>query len=227
MGCFFFWALVLLGTVQPAAAGLAVWQDAGGLLAVPVSSIKARRFAGLSRQQYDFSCGSAALSTLLTYHYRDPVDEMTVFKQMYEQGQKEKIKAEGFSLLDMKKFLESRGYQADGYRVTLEKLLQAGIPAITLVNEDGYRHFVVVKGVDRTHVLLGDPAKGLKIVDRTKFSGMWNGILFVIRTRSAVAEEHFNRQDEWRRVAQAPLNEVIPLGSSAGFTLQLPPSHDF
>ena len=41
----------------------------GGAFSVPAVSIKEARFSAMVRQQYDFSCGSAALSTLLTYHY--------------------------------------------------------------------------------------------------------------------------------------------------------------
>ncbi|RYF14189.1 MAG: peptidase C39, partial [Oxalobacteraceae bacterium] len=38
----------------------------------PVTSLIGRRFETVVRQQYDFSCGSAALATLLRYHYDDP-----------------------------------------------------------------------------------------------------------------------------------------------------------
>jgi uncharacterized protein len=46
-----------------------------GTLNVPTSSIAARKFKEIVRQQYDFSCGSAALATLLTFHYGHAIDE--------------------------------------------------------------------------------------------------------------------------------------------------------
>jgi hypothetical protein len=37
-----------------------------------VTSIKEARFRRVIKQQYDFSCGSAALATLLSYRYDPP-----------------------------------------------------------------------------------------------------------------------------------------------------------
>jgi predicted double-glycine peptidase len=73
--------------------------EAGGTYSVPVTSMKELRFRGTTRQQYDFSCGSAALATLLTSHYGFPVSEEDVFKEMYARGDKDKIRREGFSPL--------------------------------------------------------------------------------------------------------------------------------
>ncbi|MDV7389798.1 hypothetical protein RZS08_00535, partial [Arthrospira platensis SPKY1] len=41
----------------------------GGAVSVPTVSLKGARFIATLRQQYDFSCGSAAVATLLTHHY--------------------------------------------------------------------------------------------------------------------------------------------------------------
>ena len=49
-----------------------------------VESLKERAFRYTVRQQYDFSCGSAALATLLTYHYATPTDEEDTFKAMFD-----------------------------------------------------------------------------------------------------------------------------------------------
>src|SRR5690606_27733284 len=82
----------------------------GGVVNVPTQSIQELKFAEVIRQQFDFSCGSAALATLLTYHYEDPTDEMQAFIAMYEQGDQERIRQAGFSLLDMKNYLAAVGY---------------------------------------------------------------------------------------------------------------------
>ena len=42
---------------------------AGGPWTLQVRSIKEARLAGIVRQQHDFSCGAAAVATLLTYHW--------------------------------------------------------------------------------------------------------------------------------------------------------------
>ena len=116
---------------------------AGGPFTVNVRSIKEARIATTVRQRYDFSCGAAAVATLLTYHYRDPVTEQLVFNEMFQRGDQALIRREGFSLLDMKVFLEARGYRADGIEAGLDELAAARIPAIALIRENGYVNAVV------------------------------------------------------------------------------------
>src|SRR3546814_17093066 len=54
-------------------------------------------FRSVIRQRYDFSCGSAALATLLTYHYGAPTSEAMPFRAMWEKGDREAIRKVGFS----------------------------------------------------------------------------------------------------------------------------------
>ena len=115
-------SLLAAGTVH-AAAHSADLPVAGGAFHVPVRSMQALRFATTLRQQYDFSCGSAALATLLTHHYGFPVSESTVFAAMWAHGDQDKIRHEGFSLLDMQRYLAANGFQADGFRLPLAKLV--------------------------------------------------------------------------------------------------------
>ena len=79
-------------------------------------------FRTVLHQQFDYSCGSAALATMLRYNYAVDANEAEVFKAMYAVGDQPSIRKLGFSLLDMKKYLASRGYQADGYRLSLDEL---------------------------------------------------------------------------------------------------------
>src|SRR5690606_32244328 len=137
-----------------------------------VKTLSERRFTQVVHQKYDYSCGSAAVATLLTYHYGNPVTEIDVLNAMYEHGDQEKIKREGFSLLDMKNYLNLIGYQAEGYKESLDKLTSVDIPAIALINRKGYLHFVVIKGVTKDKVSLGDPTLGVIMHDREDFEKM-------------------------------------------------------
>jgi len=180
----------------------------GGAYSVPTVSMKEARYSAMVRQQFDFSCGSAALSTLLTYHYRFAVTEQTVFEEMFARGEQEKIKKEGFSLLDMKRYLEAHGFEANGFEASLDKLVSVGIPAIVLINDNGYNHFVVIKGIRDQRVLIGDPSGGTRVMSRTKFQSIWaNPILFVITNHQDVAG--FNQPSDWRVAVQAPLSNGI------------------
>lgn len=176
----------------------------GGAYSVPVTSMKSARYSAMIRQQYDFSCGSAALSTLLTYHYGYKISEQDAFVEMFNSGDQAKIRQEGFSMLDMKRYLENHGFQADGFEAPLDKLESVGIPAIVLINENGYNHFVVVKGMRDGRVLVGDPSGGARAVSRAYFEQLWtNGILFVISNHQDAAR--FNLEAEWSHTPMAPL----------------------
>lgn len=193
---------------------------------MPVKSIRELKYRAVVRQQFDFSCGSAAVATLLTYHYRFPVTEQDVFLAMYEKGDRATIHSEGFSLLDMKRYLDERGYEADGIYASLDDLARVGVPAIVLVNLNGYNHFVVIKGVKNGEVMVGDPAAGLKLYRKAEFEKIWtNGIIFVVRSRADIARNHFN--SEWANIARAPMGSAISRDSLANITLLRPGSGDF
>ena len=196
-------ALLAAGTAH--AANVPV---AGGAFTVPVRSMQALRFASTLRQQYDFSCGSAALATLLTHHYGYPVSESTVFAAMWAQGDQAKIRREGFSLLDMQRYLAKIGFKADGFQVPLQKLFDSKLPAIVLISEKGYNHFVVIKGADDGRILLGDPSSGTRSITRAHFESIWpTRLLFVIH--DAPGKPSFNTELDWAAAPRAPLAEGV------------------
>lgn len=176
---------------------------------MPVTSMIGRKFDTVVRQEYDFSCGSAALATLLRYHYEDPQNEQSVFLGMWRDGDRPQIRQLGFSLLDMKRYLAGRGIAADGYKVSLAQIGKAQIPGIALINFDGYRHFVVVKGIDENTLLLGDPSLGLRRETVQRFERQWNGVFFIISGRGAVGRAHFNMAADANR---APEGRIFPGG---------------
>lgn len=206
--------------VAPTAAELA---SVGGVpYRVHVTSMKEARFRTTVRQQYDFSCGSAAVATLLTYHYDFPVTEQQAFQEMFVTGDQAKIRREGFSLLDMKRFLGNHGFKADGFELPLEKLVQAKFPAIVLIVEKGYHHFVVVKGVESDRVLLGDPSGGTRAIGRKTFEAMWpNRLLFVIHARNGPnnGKPHFNEVADWKVAPRAFLGDAVDREGLARITV--------
>lgn len=195
-----------------------------GSFQVPAKSLQELSWATVVRQQYDFSCGSAAVATLLTYHYDMPTSEAQVFKWMFRHGDREKIKTYGFSLLDMKNYLDMRGLNTDGFRISLKDFIEIGVPAITLINTAGYKHFVVIKGVDDDKVLIGDPAVGTVVVPKAYFKQQfWTGTVLGARAKLEVAQRHFNNPRDWRAHPDSPLGEGIERsGLNATGALTLP-----
>jgi uncharacterized protein len=185
---------------------------------LPVTSIRQARLAGTLLQKYDFSCGSAAIATLLTHHYGTPIDELTVFERMYAQGDQAQIQREGFSLLDMKRFLATLGFEADGFEQPLHSLQAARLPAIVLINRNGYQHFVVIKGLQDDRVLLGDPSQGTRAMPLAAFEAQWQSrLLFVIHNRTEQAR--FNLASDWRVAPRAPLGSETARAGLAGMIL--------
>ncbi|QBE67614.1 peptidase C39 [Pseudoduganella lutea] len=198
----------------------------GGPVSMRVTSLKEARYLSTVRQQYDFSCGSAALATLLTHHYGYPVGEQQAFAQMFAGGDQRRIRQEGFSLLDMKRFLAAHGFTADGFQQPLDNLAKAGLPAIVLVAEHGYRHFVVVKGMRDGRVLFGDPSGGTRALSRAAFEAIWlNQLLFVIHDRPGKAR--FNERSDWAAAPRLPPGDALQRDSLQRVTLPKFDAGDF
>lgn len=196
-----------------------------GHLTYHVTSYSELRYMTTVKQQYDFSCGSAAVATLLSFHYEHPVTEDDVFKAMYANANKELVRKAGFSLLDIKQYLASIGYDADGYRLSLDSLQQIGVPAITLLNDDGYKHFVLIKGIGEHYVMLGDPAKGGRLMSREDFTARWNEVMFVIKNKKSVGTKYFNSEKELSLLAAAPSTMTVRERGILESILNLPGSY--
>jgi uncharacterized protein len=148
-----------------------------------VRSLQELRRERVVRQGWDLSCGAAALSTLLTYDLGDRVPEAEIVMGILQRSDPVRIRArQGFSLLDLKRFAESRGHVADGFgRLDLFHLARLA-PAIVPTTLGGYNHFVVFRGVRDGHVLLADPAFGNRTMTVDRFEELWpRRIAFVVR----------------------------------------------
>jgi uncharacterized protein len=196
--------------------------QAGATAALVVHSWKDIPFRWVVRQQYDFSCGSAALATLLLFHYGVKVNEQDVFQAMWKAGDQAKIRKAGFSLLDMKRALHDNGVQGDGYRLTLDQVEHAKTPGIALITVGRYKHFVVIKGLRDGRVLTGDPALGLKIYSRKDFEKLWNGVVFLIHDYRG-GPPVFNRVGEWTPWAYAPVGGAVDRDLTSSLFIGLSP----
>jgi len=145
-----------------------------------VVSMKGRKFQNLVRQETDFSCGAAALATILKYAYRIDVNEGDVLEGMFAVSDIEIVQRQGFSLLDIKNYIHGVGMRGRGYKVTVDALEKIRVPTIVLLDLKGYKHFVVLKKTDKDLVYIADPALGNKVVKKEDFKEQWNGIVFAV-----------------------------------------------
>ena len=161
----------------------------GQLVNKPVESMLERRYRHVVRQQYDFSCGAAALATLLRYAYGLRLDEATVLAGLWGVADPELVQTRGFSLLEMKRYLERLGYRGRGYEIDLSRLERINVPTIVLMDIDGYQHFVVLKTVGDGYAHVADPALGNRRYPLDEFIDSWPS-----RTVFAVIGPGFDRQ---------------------------------
>jgi uncharacterized protein len=160
---------------------------AGGLIglmlclpaaAEPVRSLLEIRRAGVMTQKWDLSCGAAALGTLLRYEFGQSVTEKQIARGLMKVGgyikQPERVQLqEGFSLLDLSKYIEGLGFKGEGLgQLTIQDLLKRA-PVMVPIDALGYNHFVVFRGVMRNRVLLADPAWGNRTMTIDKFQRIW------------------------------------------------------
>lgn len=148
-----------------------------------VKSLKEIREAGVIIQQWDASCAAAALATVLTYVLRHPISERSVAQGMLKRTDPLKVKHRGgFSLLDMKRFVETQGFEARAMKGFAMEDLVFFDGAIVPINQFGYNHYVIFRGIntdDKVH--LADPAFGNRTLSRKKFEDMWmDGIVFIV-----------------------------------------------
>lgn len=156
---------------------------------VPVRSLLEKRQERTVQQGFDLSCGAAALATLLTYEHGDGTSERAVIEGILQRSDPERIRSRGgFSLLDLKRFALSKGYQAFGYGdLRLEDLGDLA-PAITPIHLGDYSHFVIVHGMVSDRMLLSDPGYGQRTVSRRVFLRLWRQrIAFVVEKDGARA----------------------------------------
>lgn len=180
----------------------------GGTVNFPRKSIVDLRFTNVVRQQFDLSCGAAAVATLLTHYYNDPVDEKTVIEGAMKTGDKEKIEKDGFSMLELKRFGDARGYVVQGFKITKpEAIVEIKLPFLTLMNSRGYDHFVIVKGTRDGLVYIADPAFGNRSRTIDEFKAEWSQVILVYLSKTRSPKNKF----ELEAGIRAPTGQVVRL----------------
>jgi uncharacterized protein len=166
----------------------------------------------VSKQNYDYSCGSAALATLLNYYIGENLTERQVIQGLMEYGDKYKIsERRAFSLLDMKKFVNKLGYEGAGYKATFQDVVDLKKPCIIPIEFFGYRHFTVFRGCYNGHVFLADPFRGNTSYTITEFQKMWyETVIFVVEVKGTPPINAMKlKDDDLRIIDEKSIDELI------------------
>ncbi|MEG2430360.1 MAG: C39 family peptidase [Acinetobacter sp.] len=167
------------------------------------------QFQGIVRQAYDYSCGSAALTTLLNGYVGTQLDEQQVMSGLMKFGETDKIvERRSFSLLDMKRFVSALGLESGGYRGEFKDLVNQDQPAIVPISYAGFKHFVVYKGYKNGRVYVADPALGNISFEERRFQDIWeNNTLFLINVPEQYRKNFLAlKESDMRHVEDATIN---------------------
>ncbi|WP_336170475.1 putative pilus system C39 family peptidase FilB [Acinetobacter sp. 161(2023)] len=167
------------------------------------------QFRGIVRQAYDYSCGSAALTTLLNGYVGTSLTEQQTMSGLLQYGEYQRIiERRSFSLLDMKRFVTAIGLDSGGYRGEFSDLVNLKQPAIVPISYAGFKHFVVYKAYKDGRVYVADPALGNISFDENRFKEVWdNNTLFVISVPESQRKDLLALKDsDMRHVEDATVN---------------------
>ncbi|STP11858.1 putative bacteriocin processing peptidase C39 [Helicobacter cinaedi] len=151
----------------------------------PLRSWIELRDENLTRQKYDYSCGAASLSSVMSYFYGVKVSEREILDFLLSHkgistDKKREIEVDNelrekahLSFSDLALFAQSKGFRTQGLALDFETLTKLQIPVIIYVNVRDMEHFSVYKGADSHYVYLADPSLGNIKVSKGKFLEMF------------------------------------------------------
>ena len=181
--------LLILGAAAPLRAQVplsqrSVVRDPDFRFRKPVFSWQEIKHRHVVMQQRDYSCGAAALATVLRYYWGHDVNEaivLNVVEDMLTDEQLRERESEGLTMADVKDAAIEMGYNATVGEVTFSELTESKVPVIVVVDIGGTNHFVVYRGVSHGCVFLADPIRGNLRISAAQFQRTWqrNAILVV------------------------------------------------
>lgn len=157
-------------------------------------SFQQRRYAVVVRQVLEYSCGSASLATLLTYHLATPTTEMEVIgilRQRYpgEEEWRQKQTA-GFSFEDIIFAADRLGFAAQAARTGLAELPRMAGPVIVHLNKGDWQHFSVLRVARGGFYYMADPIQGLVTMMDDEFRREFTGAVLAVWRRGAPLPGH-------------------------------------
>ncbi|MBZ2187945.1 C39 family peptidase [Alcanivorax sp. JB21] len=190
---------------HPTQQGPVVERD---ILVKPVSEF---RYRNVVRQAYDYSCGSAALTTILNHYLGRQFEERQIMEGLLRFGERERIiERRGFSLLDMRRLATALGHPSGGFRAEIKDLRTLDHPAIVPISYGGFKHFVVLREYRDGHIHVADPALGNISFTESKFEEVWEqNVLFIVFPNGFEPQQDLELTDyDLRMIDEQTINQL-------------------
>ncbi len=164
-------------------------------------------------QKRDYSCGAAALATLVQYYWEDELTEDQILHELDVMLTREEIVdrlKNGLSLTDLRRVAVRFDYQASIGKLEFNKLAEAKVPLVIGIEIRDYKHFVVFRGTDGKYVYVADPARGNVRIPVWKFVESWqeNAVLAVAKKGEDV-KDYSALSITWDEVLTGELNRQV------------------
>lgn len=163
--------------------GLLAAACTAGLPITPVTSLEALKYAEVVRQERDYSCGAAALATVLNFYFGESYSEQELLDLLAVRygpaGWKER-QATGLSLEDLAYAAGEVGYSAEGALIGISGLLQIKGPVIVHLRKGSFEHFSVFRGMKNGAILLADPIAGEVQYSPAAFRAQYTGLAMAV-----------------------------------------------
>ena len=134
-------------------------------------------------QQRDYSCGAAAVATLIRYHWGDSATETQILREVVQMLTPEEMKdriEKGLALTDLRRAAVRIGYLATIGRLDFRELSESKAPLIVGIVVNDFDHFVVYRGTDGYYVYLADPIRGNVRTPVPEFVEQWQKNLALV-----------------------------------------------
>jgi predicted double-glycine peptidase len=172
--------------------------DAPHFVTRKVESMMDLRHKHVQLQERDYSCGAASMTSIFRYYLEENVTELDVINGLLEiakaKGTLEAIvRRRGFTLLDLKRYAESKGFKTSAFRLEFDDLVALHEPAVVPIIPGGYKHFVVFRGADSHYVYLADPSFGNLTQTIDDFKRDWYGftnVALVVHRKEGQDKDH-------------------------------------
>ena len=158
------------------AGGCSIGEPLDGFAPQPYHAL---RYRGTVRQLLDFSCGGAALATVVTHYWGTKVSEeyiLRILRARYVDNKAWEAKAKsGFSMDDLEFVSAALGFNAQGAEVPVDQLQKLNGPVIVHLDKGDFQHFSVLRRIDNDTAYLADPIFGQLGLDMEVFKRQYTG----------------------------------------------------
>ncbi|MBK8211092.1 MAG: C39 family peptidase [Rhodospirillales bacterium] len=144
---------------------------------------QSRKYANVVRQETDFTCGAASLSTISRYYYGRPILESQftrVIRERYSDEEWHGKEKSGLSLLDMKIAAAALGFMSEGLKLTIDDAVALQGPVIVHLDKGYIKHFSVLRSIQGDRAYLADPVLGNVRIPVTEFARQWSGYALAV-----------------------------------------------